>query len=369
MSTVFICYRRETAAAEARNLFNDLVAQLGKNSVFMDVDSIALGRDFRNVLQETLASCDLMLVLIGRNWADVKDEGGRTRLGDPGDFVRLEIEAALKRDIVVTPVLVQGALMPDADQLPTEIKDLAYRNGFELSHNRWESDVREMIKRLDLDVPAGGRQIETDRLRTAPGEATRWPVPPPQANSKRWRVWVLLSALIVVASGGWLWLRYVYTPSPSEIVRSALAARTVPELAKILVVDTVCDPLGRGRDEIGPPLDWFLRFSGENPLTSKEVVSDKLISLHYLNKSFRASLSLSVVDEIALAQIEQGKITRFVVYFPEASISQLKRACDKAGNPKIWDIPCPDFISMAQERAALASAFQRGDGSSELPGC
>src|SRR5215831_16244139 len=136
LSTVFISYRREIAAGEARALFNDLAERLGKNSVFMDVDSIALGRDFRGVLQEILASCDLMLVLIGRNWVDVKDEKGRTRLSNPGDFVRLEIEAALKRDIVVTPVLVQGAQMPAAEELPKEISDLAYRNGFELSHNR-----------------------------------------------------------------------------------------------------------------------------------------------------------------------------------------------------------------------------------------
>jgi TIR domain len=161
MSTVFISYRREIAAGEARALFNDLAERLGENSVFMDVDSIALGRDFRSVLQEVLASCNLMLVLIGRNWVDVKDEEGRTRLGDPGDFVRLEIEAGLKRDIAITPVLVQGAQMPAADKLPPEIKDLAYRNGFELSHSRWESDVGEMIRRLGLDVPVAGRQIDS----------------------------------------------------------------------------------------------------------------------------------------------------------------------------------------------------------------
>ena len=80
VSTIFISYRRENTAGEARALFNDLVARLGKNSVFMDVDNIALGRDFRSALQETTASCDLMLVLIGRSWADAKDEGGRTRL-------------------------------------------------------------------------------------------------------------------------------------------------------------------------------------------------------------------------------------------------------------------------------------------------
>src|SRR6516225_6014706 len=155
MSTVFISYRRENAAGEARALFNDLAERLGENSVFMDVDSIALGRDFRSALQQTTASCDLMLVLIGRNWADAKDEGGRVRLENPADYVRLEVEAALRRNIAVTPVLVQGAHMPAPEDLPAEIRDLAYRNGFELSHNRWESDVGEMVRRLDLDGRTG----------------------------------------------------------------------------------------------------------------------------------------------------------------------------------------------------------------------
>lgn len=150
MGTVFISYRREETAGEARALFNDLVARVGKDLVFMDVNNIALGRDFREVLRENLASCDLMLVLIGKGWVDAKDQSGRRRLDDPGDFIRLEIGAALKRNIPVTPVLLQGAHMPASERLPEDIKELSFRNGFELSHNRWESDVQEMIKRLAL---------------------------------------------------------------------------------------------------------------------------------------------------------------------------------------------------------------------------
>src|SRR5215469_15075795 len=158
MSTVFISYRRENTAGEARALFNDLISRLGEGSVFMDVDSIALGRDFRSILQETTASRDVMLVLIGRSWADARDDGGRIRLESPTDYVRLEIELALKRNVAVTPVLVQGAHLPAPEDLPSEIRDLSYRNGFELSHNRWESDVGEMVRRLDLGGSAGGHQ-------------------------------------------------------------------------------------------------------------------------------------------------------------------------------------------------------------------
>jgi hypothetical protein len=202
MSKVFISYRRETAAGEARALFNDLVTHLGADSVFMDVDSIGLGRDFRAALQQTLANCDLMLVIIDKAWADVKDQGGRIRLSNPGDFIRLEIETALKRDIVVTPILVQGALMPSAETLPIEIKDLAYRNAFEISHNRWESDVREMVKRLGLDVSGGARQIEAGGQPPLPIGATRG-----AAKQMSWWIGGLVSAFVIAALGGWLVLR------------------------------------------------------------------------------------------------------------------------------------------------------------------
>lgn len=154
----------------------------------MDVDSIALGRDFRSVLQETTASCDVMLVLIGRNWADARDEGGRVRLANPADYVRLEIELALKRDIAVTPVLVQGAHMPAAEDLPAEIRNLAYRNGFELSHSRWESDVGEMVRRLDLQGRANGHHLKPvaveNRHRCRQGKGVSLPRPLPHTLSR-----------------------------------------------------------------------------------------------------------------------------------------------------------------------------------------
>ena len=150
MNTLFISYRRETGAGEARALFGALGARLGKNSVFMDVDSIALGRDFRTALHEMLESCDVVLVLIDKHWTDIKDQDGRLRLAKPDDYVRMEVSAALKRDIVVTPILVGGARMPTPDQLPEDIRDLVYRNSFELTHERWESDVEAMLKRLGL---------------------------------------------------------------------------------------------------------------------------------------------------------------------------------------------------------------------------
>jgi TIR domain len=205
MSSVFISYRRQTAAGEARALFNDLVARLGQGSVFMDVDSISLGRDFRSELQKTLAACDLMLVLIDKDWAAAKDERGNIRLQNARDFVRMEIEAALKRDIAVTPVLVKGAQMPAAEELPAEISDLAYRNGFELSHSRWESDVREMIRRLNLDASEQGGQVKPGRskLPEKRPEAKMPPVtsPPPQTGVSSNADWLTRRRVLMTAAG------------------------------------------------------------------------------------------------------------------------------------------------------------------------
>ena len=122
MPAIFISYRRDDAEGEAGRLFDDLTAKFGADSIFMDVMDIKPGRDFRKVI-------------------DV----GRRRLDDPQDFVRLETASALKRDIPVIPVLVHGASMPLAEQLPKELKELAYRNAVELTHARWESDIEPIV--------------------------------------------------------------------------------------------------------------------------------------------------------------------------------------------------------------------------------
>jgi hypothetical protein len=149
---IFISYRRGDSEGQARALSTELANYVGEDGLFMDVDSVALGRDFRQILHESLESCDAVLALIGPNWLDIRDASGRRRLDDPADIMRQEIATVLKRNIPVTPVLLQGASMPPEQRLPGDLKDLAFRNGFELSHARWHSDVREMAQRLGLDV-------------------------------------------------------------------------------------------------------------------------------------------------------------------------------------------------------------------------
>lgn len=148
MGSIFISYRRNDSQGEAGRLFDDLVKHFGEQTVFMDVAGIEAGRDFRKAIEESVAKCGVLLVVMGLEWLNTQDENGARRLDDPADFVRIETSSALKRDIPVIPVLVRGAGMPRAEQLPEDLKDLAYRNCIELTHVRWRSDVQLLIEAL-----------------------------------------------------------------------------------------------------------------------------------------------------------------------------------------------------------------------------
>jgi len=145
---IFVSYRRSDSQGEAGRLFDDLVKHFDERTVFMDVSAIEAGRDFRKAIEEGVTKCGVLLVVMGPEWLNAKDERGVRRLDDPADFVRLETGAALKRDIPVIPVLVRAARMPSAEQLPPELTELAYRNCIELTHARWKSDIQLLIQAL-----------------------------------------------------------------------------------------------------------------------------------------------------------------------------------------------------------------------------
>jgi hypothetical protein len=146
---IFISYRREETAYPAGWLFDRLEEKCGAGQIFKDVDSIELGDDFVEVITRAVGSCDVLLALIGDRWLTVTDKQGRRRLNDPNDFVRLEIEAALKRKVRIIPILVEGASMPHADELPAAIAGLARRQALELSPSRFEYDTSRLLKVLD----------------------------------------------------------------------------------------------------------------------------------------------------------------------------------------------------------------------------
>ena len=115
---VFLSYRRDDSAYQTSAIHERLVAALGAESVFMDVDNIPLGRDFRTHLQQALAQCDVCLAVMGDRWLTACTPAGDRRLDDPLDFVRIELEAALSRDIPVIPLLLGRASVPSPEALP-----------------------------------------------------------------------------------------------------------------------------------------------------------------------------------------------------------------------------------------------------------
>jgi HEAT repeat protein len=142
---LFISYRRQDSAASCGRLYDRLVADLGEDRVFRDIDSIAPGALFADRLRRSVAECDAFIVLIGPSWLAVVDAGGHRRLDDPGDFVRMEIEAALERGKPVFPVLVEGARMPAASDLPPSVAPIASSNAIEITDRHFLTDTRRLL--------------------------------------------------------------------------------------------------------------------------------------------------------------------------------------------------------------------------------
>jgi tetratricopeptide (TPR) repeat protein len=146
---IFISYRRDDASHPAGRLYDHLTARFPKTRIFMDIDNLEPGEDFVEVIESAVASCDVLIAIIGKHWLTSSDEQGKRRLDNADDFVRLEISTALRRGIRVVPVLMDGALMPRSTQLPAELHPLARRQAIEVSHNRFRADSERLIEALN----------------------------------------------------------------------------------------------------------------------------------------------------------------------------------------------------------------------------
>src|SRR5271165_4322803 len=148
MNGIYLSYRRMETGGHAGRLVDYLSRHFGRGSVFRDIDTIRRGEDFAQAIESALNACDVVLVVIGNTWATGTGQDGRRRLDDPKDWVRLEVAAALRRDVLVIPVLVDGARLPEPASLPEELRPLCRRNACELSDLRWVFDVGELVKDL-----------------------------------------------------------------------------------------------------------------------------------------------------------------------------------------------------------------------------
>jgi len=192
MARILISYRRDDSSAHAGRIYDRLVSSFGADSVFMDIDNIEPGEDFVEVLERALDSADVLLAMIGPKWTDITDARGNRRLDDPNDFVRLEIATALRRNIRVVPVLVGGAMLPSAGELPDDLEGLLRRQAHEVTDTRFHTDVERLEKHL---APVGS------------------------ATSLRKPVWIALAAVVLFIAGvTYLWptLTPTAVPPPGE---------------------------------------------------------------------------------------------------------------------------------------------------------
>jgi molecular chaperone DnaK len=144
---IFISYRRDDLRHFAGRLFDFIADRIGEADVFMDIDSIRPGEDFSAVIEDAIRQSAAVLVLIGPGWLGAERDGHR-RLDDPGDYVRLEIESALRQRVLVVPVLVDRTTMPRPQELPESLAVLAGRMAAPLNSEMFRRDASRLLEYL-----------------------------------------------------------------------------------------------------------------------------------------------------------------------------------------------------------------------------
>ncbi len=211
---IFISYRRDDAAGYARALYGRLVQHFPTERVFMDVDAIEPGLPFDEAIQRALDQCEVLLVVIGKRWLEAA-AGKTPRINDPEDFVRLEIAAALARNIRVIPLLLDGARMPSEADLPEPLRALARRNALEVSNSRFQADTDRLLATIRKALG------ESDEVVHQNGSEKR----------RRLRYGVMAGlALVVIAAVAYLYDVFKTPEAPKPGTRSETAGVAVQDL-------------------------------------------------------------------------------------------------------------------------------------------
>lgn len=189
---IFISYRREDTSGESGRLKDKLEQVFGKENIFYDVETLEAGLNFDQSIAKALNESKVLLAMIGPHWLKVADSKGVKRLLKPDDWVRKEIAEALKRELRVIPILVNGAEMPDAEELPDELKELSLKHAQELTSSRWNYDVGELTKVLERIIE---KKPEPKPQPNPEPQSNPRPFVPPIPQPKSWWaknfLWVL----------------------------------------------------------------------------------------------------------------------------------------------------------------------------------
>jgi formylglycine-generating enzyme required for sulfatase activity len=224
MPRIFLSYRRQDSQAATGRICDRLLAHFGAGSVFMDIDSIPFGADFREHIDKAVGQADLVLAVIGPRWSG-KTETSR-RIDDPRDFVRIELESALKRQIPIIPVLLDHTRMPTEAEVPPSLGQLTFRNAIEVDQGR---DFHPHVDRLVRGIEFHFEQLKA-RTAQPPKQPQSAAAKAPIPNAPR------ASGTIASAESGQQFKAKpqgagAATPKPPVIPAKPVAAQPLPQPA------------------------------------------------------------------------------------------------------------------------------------------
>ena len=150
LNQVFICYRRENSSWVAGRIYDRLSQKFGRDVIFKDIDSIPLGINFKQHIESVVQQCSVVLVIVYHRWMGESAESGKSRIDDPNDFVRIEIESALSREIPIIPLFIEDAVIPSENDLPETMKGLVARHGMKVNNDPYfHRDMDRLINHLE----------------------------------------------------------------------------------------------------------------------------------------------------------------------------------------------------------------------------
>ena len=146
MPHIFISYRRSDTQGVAGRIYDRLAQAFGKERLFMDVDDIPPGGDFRTILSDAIAQADVVLLLIGPQWHSLM----RRRRNSEHDFVRIEMLEAIAQRKITIPVLLNTP-MPDTNCLPARLRPVfPYLNAVDVDMGaNFHRDMTRLIGQLE----------------------------------------------------------------------------------------------------------------------------------------------------------------------------------------------------------------------------
>jgi hypothetical protein len=171
---IFISYRVQDTAGETGRLVDALRTRFSDEQLFLDIDNLEPGADFSEVIEKYLDSCDVFLAVIGPHWIGDREEN-QPRIQDANDWVRMEVATALRRNVRVVPVLVDGGTLPKPEQLPDDLQSLLRRQAIEISNKRWRYDTDQLIEFLVTKIGIPPKKLTTTTPQTPPSRRKIWP--------------------------------------------------------------------------------------------------------------------------------------------------------------------------------------------------